>query len=86
MHHTLWEDSLHIRLTRHAKNRKRWRKISDEEISSAITEPDYIEDENGAKVACKKIGDKLIKIPYIKEGDVYIVLTVKFKKIKGGDE
>ncbi|MEW5945267.1 MAG: hypothetical protein AB1742_03625 [bacterium] len=75
-----------IRLTRHVKNRMRWRRISDEEMTSTIETPDRVDDEIGVKVAYKKIGDRLIIAPYVIEKNVRIVLSVKFKVMKEGDE
>jgi hypothetical protein len=77
---------IQYRLTRHAKNRKRWRRISDEEILVTLEMPDKIEKENGTETAYKTVGDRLIKVSFVMDDDVFLILTVMAKSKRTDDK
>ena len=54
----------------------KWRKISEDEISVAITNPDKSEDTlKGRKNAFKTIRGRLLKITYKPEDDSLLIIT-----------
>ncbi len=58
----------------------KWRKITEDEIKTAIKNPDKLEDTiKRRKNVFKKIKDRLLKITYRTEGDDVIVITAMEK-------
>ena len=58
----------------------KWRKISEEEIRSAIVEPDSLMDTvKGRKNAFKIVGGRSLKITYKPEGESLTVVTAMVK-------
>jgi flagellin-specific chaperone FliS len=54
----------------------KWRKITKEEVLTAILEPEDIQDSiNGIKNFYKHINEKLIKATYKEEIDKFVVIT-----------
>ena len=69
-----------IIFSRHAKRQMKWRKIIEEEVKSAINEPDMLEDTiKGRKNATKIIGDRHLKITYKPEDGILTVITAMVK-------
>ncbi len=65
-----------IYFSRHAKRQMKWRKITKEEVLTAILEPEDIQDSiNGIKNFYKHINEKLIKATYKEEIDKFVVIT-----------
>jgi hypothetical protein len=55
----------------------KWRKISEEEIKSAILNPETVDDSiKGRKNAFKHIGHKWLKVTFVKEKDKITIVTV----------
>jgi hypothetical protein len=71
-----------IHYTRHAKNRMRWRKIAEEEIASAIRNPDFTETADNNINVWKQISDKYLRVTY-REETAHILVITAVKKKKG---
>jgi hypothetical protein len=55
----------------------KWRKISEQEVESAIHEPEEIKDSiKDRKNAFKHINNKWIKVTFIEEDDIIKIVTV----------
>lgn len=66
---------LKLRYTRHAKQRIKWRKISQEEIQLTLADPDAMEKQNGKIKVSKSIGKRNLQIIYTKENGQVIIIT-----------
>ena len=65
-----------IKFSRHAKRQMKWRKINENELRVAITNPDKLKDTiKGRKNAFKSIGGRLLKITYKTENDNLLIIT-----------
>jgi ABC-type uncharacterized transport system substrate-binding protein len=65
-----------IKFSRHAKRQMKWRKISENELRVATTNPDRLEDTiQGRKNAFKNIKGRLLKITYKHENDSILIIT-----------
>ena len=65
-----------IKFSRYAKRQMKWRKINENELRVAITNPDKLEDTlKGRKNAFKSIGGRLLKITYKPENDNLLIIT-----------
>ncbi|MBI5750107.1 MAG: DUF4258 domain-containing protein [Nitrospinae bacterium] len=70
-----------IKYTRHAKNRMRWHKITENEVESAIQKPEFLEPSVEHRLnAWIKISDKFLRVTYKEEGDKFIIITAVKKK------
>ncbi len=70
-----------ISFTRHAKNRKRWHKISEQEIVLAIEKPEHIESsERGASNVWIETRGKYLRVTYRDETDTLLIVTAVKKK------
>ncbi|HHT9131569.1 MAG TPA: DUF4258 domain-containing protein [Candidatus Tripitaka californicus] len=68
---------MEIYLSRHARRQMKWRKISEEEIKDTVLHPEEIEDSiKGRKNAFKRVGQKWLKVTFVKENDKIIIITV----------
>lgn len=68
---------MEIYLSRHARRQMKWRKISEEEIKDTVLHPEKIEDSiKDRKNAFKHVGQKWLKVTFVKENDKIIVITV----------
>ena len=71
---------MEIRFSRHARRQMKWRKIAEEEVKTAIKDPDRLEDtKKGRKNAFKTTEGRLLKITYKPAGDDVIVITAMTK-------
>ena len=69
-----------IKFDRHAMRRMKWRKISDEEVTSVVLSPDYKESTIKSRFnAFKKIADRTIKVNYKESDDEIYVITAVVK-------
>lgn len=70
--------SKRIKYDRHAKNRMKWRRISEEEVMSVILEPDYRESTIKNRYnAFKKISGRPLKVTYKEfEDEIYVITAV----------
>jgi hypothetical protein len=69
-----------IFFSRHARRQMKWRKISEDEARSAITEPDSLMDTvKGRKNAFKIIDGRSLKVTYKPEGETLTVVTAMVK-------
>lgn len=70
-----------IKLTRHAKNRIRWHKISSEDVASCLASPDFQESAPKGKTHFwKKTGQKLLRVTFKEEKVAIIVITAVLKR------
>ena len=68
---------MEIYLSRHARRQMKWRKISEEEIKDTVLHPEEIEDSiKGRKNAFKRVGQKWLKVTFVKENDKITIITV----------
>ena len=66
-----------IRLTRHAKNRMRWRRVAEEEVTKVLGAPEWTESTRfGRMNAFAEVEGRLIKVTYVDEEDALIVISV----------
>ncbi|MDH7514076.1 MAG: DUF4258 domain-containing protein [Clostridiales bacterium] len=70
-----------IKFSRHARRQMKWRKIEENEVKEAISNPEKLEDTiKGRKNAFKMVEDRLLKVTYISEGrDEITVITAIIK-------
>ena len=69
--------------TKHAEEMIHERKISKVLVEETIISPDLSKNENGTKVAFKKVGSKVLKVVYRHE-NTYIIVTAYFdRRMKG---
>ncbi|MBI5328928.1 MAG: DUF4258 domain-containing protein [Deltaproteobacteria bacterium] len=70
-----------IKYARHAKNRMRWHKISEEEVVSVLQSPDFLEPSiEGRFNAWRKASDKFLRVTYKEDAEKYFVVTAGKKK------
>lgn len=70
-----------IKYTRHAKNRMRWHRITENEVESAIQKPEFLEPSIEDRLnAWIKASDKFLRVTYKEEGDKFVVITAVKKK------
>lgn len=66
--------------SRHARKQMKWRKITENEVRSTITEPDTSADTvKGRRNAFKMVDGRLIKVTYKSEDDALTVITAMVK-------
>lgn len=59
----------------------RWRKISEQEVEAALSEPDKLKPiESGRVNAFKQIGDRYIKITYKELSEEILIISAVDKK------
>ena len=70
---------INIKFDRHAKRRMKWRRISNEEVTSVLLFPDYKEPTiKGRFNAFKNIAGRTIKVTYKESDDeIYVITTVE---------
>lgn len=62
--------------SRHARRQMKWRKITENEVRSAINEPDTLADTvKGRRNAFKIVDGRLIKVTYKPEDDSLTIIT-----------
>jgi len=72
-----------IVISRHAKNRMRWRRIAENEIEAAIRKPEFIEPSvEGRLNAWIETAGIFLRVTYTENADNIIVITA-VKKRKG---
>ncbi|HLD48839.1 MAG TPA: DUF4258 domain-containing protein [archaeon] len=70
-----------IEYTEHAKENMKERKLSRNLIENIIINPEkVIEGSFGRKIAQKIIGNKLLRVIYEQENNVYIIITAYYTK------
>ncbi len=69
---------MQIIFTRHARQRMKQRKVTEEQIQETLLNPDEIETgDNGGDMAIRRYGGREVRVVYNEpEEDVYIILTV----------
>ncbi|OHB93533.1 MAG: hypothetical protein A3E19_07140 [Planctomycetes bacterium RIFCSPHIGHO2_12_FULL_52_36] len=68
---------MEIYLSRHARRQMKWRKISEEEVKDTVLHPEKIEDSiKGRKNAFRHVGQKWLKVTFVKENDKMSIITV----------
>ena len=77
-------DVLRIRFDRHARRRMKWRCISEEEVYSALKDPDKVEESvRGRKNVYKLIGERNIKVTFKEFSGQTLVISVVNKGKEG---
>jgi hypothetical protein len=69
---------MRIIYTRHARQRMRQRKVSEEQVEETLAEPDEIEaGDNGGNMAIRRYGGREVRVVYSElEEDTYLIYTV----------
>ena len=71
------DNAMLLRFSRHARNRMRRHKISEELISSVIDSPDsQTPTIKGRTNAAKVTEDRIIRVTYVREAGQTVVITV----------
>ena len=71
---------MNILYTRHAKRRMKWRKISEDEIRSAIEHPDNVETTIKMRYNYFKLfGERILKVTCNRQQDDFQVITALWK-------
>ncbi len=66
---------------RHAKRRMKERGVTEKEVETAISEPEYIEASiKGRQNAYKFIGGRFLRVTFKKESNNILVITVTIRK------
>jgi len=66
-----------IRFDRHARRRMKWRKITEDEVTQTIGNPDKIEQSIKGRInAYKAIGQRYIKVTYKEFFDEILIISV----------
>ena len=74
-------DVSRVRFDRHARRRMKWRHISEEEVYSALQNPDKVEESlRGRKNVYKLIGGRPIKVTYKELPGQALVISVVGKE------
>ena len=76
-----------IKFTHHARNRMRWRKISEGEVADCIANPIFREAAKKGKThSWKKVSQRFLRVTWLEEEDDIIIITAVLKKRppKGG--
>jgi hypothetical protein len=69
-----------ITFSRHARRQMKWRKIDEQEVREAVSNPERMEGTiKGRKNAFKMIGGRLLKVTYRRKNDDVIVITTVVK-------
>lgn len=67
--------------TEHAKENIRERKLSKRAVENAVLNPDEVVESNfGRKIAHKMVKNKLLRVIYEEENNVYIIITAYYTK------
>ena len=70
-----------IKYLRHARNRMRWRHITEAEVDKTIKQPEFLETSvEGRFNAWIKTSDKFLRVTYREESNKYLVITAVKKK------
>ncbi len=65
-----------IYFSRHAKRQMKWRKISEEEVKNTVLYPETIEESvKNRKNVFKHIGNKWLKVTFVREDNKIIIVT-----------
>lgn len=69
---------MQIIYTRHARQRMRQRKVTEEQVEETLAEPDEIEPgDNGGDIAIRRYGAREVRIVFDEpEEDTYLIYTV----------
>jgi len=66
-----------IRLTRHAKNRMRWRGVTEDEVERVLRSPERVESTRfGRTNAYAALQGRTLRVTYVDEEDALIVVSV----------
>jgi hypothetical protein len=80
-------DVSRIRFDRHARRRMKWRRISEEEVYSALKKPDKVEESiRGRKNVYKLIGARYSKVTYKEFSDQTLIISVVDRGKEGQNE
>ncbi len=67
----------HIKFSRHAKRRMKWRRISEEEVYLVLDKPDTFEESFGGRTnVYKSLGQRHIKVTYKKFSNEILIISV----------
>ena len=70
-----------IKFTRHAKNRMRWHKISEDDVVNCLANPDFQESAlKGKNHSWKKVSRKFLRVTFIEEEMAIIVITAVMRR------
>ena len=70
-----------IIFTKHARDMIRERGLERVSVESAICEPDWIDEgEGGIRYACKRIGQKVLRVVFRHEDKCQIVITAYYDR------
>ena len=70
-----------IHFTRHAKNRMRWRGISEADIKLCLANPEQVKTGSLGKIdAWRKFGDKFLRVTYRRESKGLVIITAVMKR------
>ncbi len=70
-----------ITYLRHARNRMRWHKITEDEVNSAIRTPEFFTPTvEGRSNAWIKVSGKYLRVTYKEDNDRFTVITAVKKK------
>ena len=65
-----------LEITRHARRRMKWRRITEEDVRATIDEPDKTEESvSGRKNVYKEIGVRYIKVTYREIANKLVVIS-----------
>ncbi|HEX6387122.1 MAG TPA: DUF4258 domain-containing protein [Anaerolineae bacterium] len=75
---------MRIIYTRHARQRMKQRKVTEEQVEETLTTPDILEPgDSGGSIAIRRYGGREVRVVYDEpEEDVYVVFTVIKPKIR----
>ena len=75
---------MQIIYTRHARQRMKQRKVTEEQVQETLTDPDEIEPgDNGGNIAIRRYGWREVHVVYDEpEEDKYIIYTVIKPRIR----
>jgi hypothetical protein len=76
-----------LRFDRHARRRMKWRRITEEEVYSAVENPDKVEQSiRGRTNVYKLIGQRYIKVTYKQVSDQTLIISAVDKGTGGQNE
>ena len=74
-----------IKYTRHAKNRMRWRRISQQEVEDCIANPDVTEASTTGRInAWRAVDQGYVRVTFRDNDEILVITVVRKRNGPGG--
>ncbi len=79
----MFPDTDPVRFTRHAKNRMRWRRISEAQVRKCVTEPSLVEPASrGETHSWVRVANRFLRVTWIEEQGTPLTITAVLKRLQ----